>query len=275
MSLFSCSDNATLKQCYNELKFTIFPEDFRQKDIKSLLLQRYSEEEFEERRLMLEDMNDSDSEMEDADTPLTRQRKQTLERTEAELLIKNDIDLEGYLQKKRMEGCNNKGVYSHDYFKLNSECLLWYRTATSPDLLDRIFITDIRDVYLHSNHPTKFFIDLKNGVRYKFKTVTPEAAGKWVENINASSSQPKSMKSSSFRQLSDDKVFPGFFEEISAKKPNDRQSMLSNYRNFQPSKLTTEDSPSSRPIRPKPDKLQGKGKNKGKGFLGFFGCASL
>lgn len=66
------------------------------------------------------------------------------------------------------------------YFKLNSEFLLWYKNSNSQDLLDRILLSEVKKVDVSVKNPEEFFLILNNGVRYEFRAGAACSASKWV-----------------------------------------------------------------------------------------------
>lgn len=117
------------------------------------------------------------------------------------------------MKRKKIEIYNTSGGYNLEYFKLTSEYLLWYTNPNSTSLIDRILLADVKEVYLHPKSPSKFYIDLKNGIRYKFKTSSIDSAIKWVEHINLSSLRPKpsDSKRSELKNIPDQQIFNNYF----------------------------------------------------------------
>ena len=91
-----------------------------------------------------------------------------------------------------------------------------------------------------------------------------EIALKWVEKLNHSTAQPKA---ASLRNISQEDIFTNFFEDLW--KIKNRPSLLSNHRNYQQSKLTTEDSSSPSPIKNSVNKPKSKFT-----FASLLGCSS-
>lgn len=66
---------------------------------------------------------------------------------------------------------------------------------------------------MNPKSPSKFYIDLKNNLRYKFRTNSIDTAIKWVEHINISSFKPKAVDSKiiQLKNIPEQQIFNNYF----------------------------------------------------------------